>query len=280
MTRYPIVEEILFFVGSEEYKTTSKFIVTHIYLDGSGGMHTSDKRKRRCGWSWIRFHIDHGIEIAGQWGTLPYLQTVPRSEIYALCKALLALKAAAFQGAVIIHTDSGLVMTGWQRGPKYTQDTEIGDAWDSVWKVYNDIYYDVQIIFKKVTSHVAECDLARYHMTLDNKIGNGRADELAGKGAAKHELSWQQVRIIDWVDSICALIIWRLLYIVQDKFPHVPRTSENYIVVSPPTFNDKITALGHSFTITHGRYHCSQCGQTYNKKLLKICLSHGRLCSN
>ena len=85
-----------------------------IYLDGSGGEHSSDPRLRRCGFAWVQYMETTGA-LWGQYGALEGPQTVPRSEVRALHSALAALYAPgphheALAGlpewAIDIHTDN------------------------------------------------------------------------------------------------------------------------------------------------------------------------------
>ena len=65
------------------------FIVGNVFLDGSGGIYSSDPRLRACGCAWFQPFADDrrardqwdGI---GMYASVPGKQTVPRSEAYAL----------------------------------------------------------------------------------------------------------------------------------------------------------------------------------------------------
>ena len=53
----------------------------YIYLDGSGGAHSRDKRLRRCGWAWVSTDVQ--VCHCGRMGSLMGCQTAPRAEAFA-----------------------------------------------------------------------------------------------------------------------------------------------------------------------------------------------------
>ena len=67
----------------------------HFFLDGSGGEYSKDPRLRVCGWAWVQpaqSATYPAWPIAGQYGTSPGKQTVPRAEMRALLQLLRKLE--------------------------------------------------------------------------------------------------------------------------------------------------------------------------------------------
>eukprot|EP00973_Karenia_brevis_P072872 10120207-Karenia_brevis.AAC.1 len=66
-----------------------------VYTDGLGGARNADPRLRRCGWAWI-VNSSNGdkafspVAYHGEYGTMDGKQTVPRAELTAVIRALLA----------------------------------------------------------------------------------------------------------------------------------------------------------------------------------------------
>ena len=69
------------------------------YLDGSGGIYSSDPRARAVGWAWIQLLEvpQHEVkpvredDAIGQYGSCEGPQTVPRAELTAFMKFLMFL---------------------------------------------------------------------------------------------------------------------------------------------------------------------------------------------
>ena len=77
--RAPIEEEITHDIGDPSSIDDSY----SIFLDGSGGSKSADKRIRSYGWAWT---AGNDPDTKGQYGTLTGRQTVPRAEAQALLK--------------------------------------------------------------------------------------------------------------------------------------------------------------------------------------------------
>eukprot|EP00973_Karenia_brevis_P053822 7476570-Karenia_brevis.AAC.1 len=65
-----------------------------VYTDGSGGLNNSDPRLRRCGWAWVLNSANGNMGYApvGEHGSSDGRQTVPRVELTAVMRALLAVE--------------------------------------------------------------------------------------------------------------------------------------------------------------------------------------------
>ena len=77
------------------------------FTDGSGGLYSSDPRRRRCGWGIARIFYDplrpqNNTLTIGWYGALPTQnQTVPRAELWAV---IVVIEFA--QGEITIYSDS------------------------------------------------------------------------------------------------------------------------------------------------------------------------------
>ena len=95
----------------------------HFFLDGSGGEHSKDPRTRVCGWAWVQpaqSATYPAWPMAGQYGTSPGKQTVPRAEMRALLQLLTKLEEDGHTNFnARVYTDSALVFKGYNKGPTY-----------------------------------------------------------------------------------------------------------------------------------------------------------------
>ena len=80
--RSKIEDDRVFEIGTISNLEPSK----PIFLDGSGGINSRDKRIRACGWAWVQIMHRHDApsDEIGQYGPLGGKQTVPRAEAMAL----------------------------------------------------------------------------------------------------------------------------------------------------------------------------------------------------
>eukprot|EP00973_Karenia_brevis_P057769 8036103-Karenia_brevis.AAC.1 len=148
-----------------------------MYTDGSGGACSQDPRLRRCGWAWVvncanaQYNIML-IAYYGGYGSLGDRQTVPRVEMVAVMRALLAVEhngAGGHRGDRIVRkkgraTLQSVLCTGWE------------DLWDRL-----DALTDrsIQVRVEKVMAHTSDDSIA----AKEQQAGNGLADHFADKGA-------------------------------------------------------------------------------------------------
>ena len=241
-----------------------------IYLDGSGGEHSSDPRLRKCGYAWVQYLPVTG-EVWGQYGALEGPQTVPRSEVRALHSALAALHAPGphqdvCPGWVIdIHTDNkwvfdkaNAILAG------HSPSSLHGDLWMPTIDMLLHPRFQIRVF--KVKAHITENDPPQ---DPAHTQGNDHADTWAKQGAfeAFHGRTdsaqfagcvpgtedrpavckcAQHARVIELrrTDQVTWFILRRLAAVAT----YLPRTFKlppQEIIRRPPPLDEAIAVLGH-----------------------------------
>jgi hypothetical protein len=158
-----------------------------VYMDGSG-FHPTDARRRRVG-SAATMRGSDGKEIGAMYAPAPLLcQTTPGAEAYALYMVLLK----AMPGVpLMIYCDCQDTVDGVGKGREWACDARRAQCalWMSIWTILED--FDIRegaLEIIKVKAHTSLRDVAEGLVTAHQRICNGRADELAKKGAGCHRV--------------------------------------------------------------------------------------------
>ena len=101
-----------------------------VYLDGSGGVNTKDRRNRSCGWAWISTDGDINTE-KGQYGSLTGKQTVPRSEATALHKCMRHMVHGVNDAEYIVYIDNQATYQKWHSMMYVKRFTE--QLWEDIY---------------------------------------------------------------------------------------------------------------------------------------------------
>ena len=165
------------------------------YLDGSGGIYSSDPRVRAVGWAWIQLlevpqHEVRPVreeDAIGQYGSCEGPQTVPRAELTAFMKFLMFLypRTDLLDITIIqnVCTDNEAVYDGFCAGYKVRHGS-MGDLWAQFWMIYQTLQYmGWIIILHKVKSHTTIEDMVngKYPFTIGKEMAwltHGQAMEL------------------------------------------------------------------------------------------------------
>ena len=108
-----------------------------VFIDGSGGKRTKDKRLRRCGWAWVVPKQGSSKDVRyGARGALAGLQTVPRAELRAIHHCLSSIKEHKHIKELTIYSDCKMAVDGIAKGRQDSSKTKLGQLWTCVWDEY------------------------------------------------------------------------------------------------------------------------------------------------
>jgi hypothetical protein len=243
-----------------------------IYLDGSGGPYTKDRRIRRCTWAWCQiegpeldYQLRHGISGA----CTSLYQTVPRAEIQALREFLVALTRTTAQNRHYdVYSDNEGVVLGWQAGPTCTQSLDAAAMWQRVWTCLPTLHdRGISIQVHKVKAHLTEADVLAGTVTRHQFRGNDKADELA-KALANELADHSHARCVEFADAQAYLCLNRLYTIAVRRFAERPKASPRPPVIS--VLRPTLVEFFHQGTgcrlVAKGRnLQCIKCLQIFNK---------------
>eukprot|EP00973_Karenia_brevis_P065395 9085659-Karenia_brevis.AAC.1 len=101
-------------------------------------------------------------------------QTVPRAEIIAVIRALLAIKATGLGiTKVTIWSDSKLVVQGFNKGKPHTLQSLLVTDWEDLWEQADaTVTRGCPILMKIVKAHTSDETIA----TKEQQHGNWQAD--------------------------------------------------------------------------------------------------------
>ena len=238
-----------------------------IFLDGSGGRYSSDNRVRRCGWAWVQTDQSETYPLwhtAGEYGTLPDQQTVPRAEMWALYRALKALAECPedhFQSE--IYSDSEVVCRAFAKGPS-TRNGPNGEIWDLIWAQHSKLSSKgCNIRLHKVKAHAVEKGLQQDTVL---SAGNEIADLYAGYGAAAHELDENESRLNQHIDQEAFLILHRIIAVCQLFLTHQQREEKDPPAPKLPRLDLAIVGLGHDPVPWGSQTMCQKCFMLWDKR--------------
>ena len=155
-----------------------------IFTDGSGIKNKHWKKLDRAGWGYAVMNGD--VFVGGKYGPVQgQLQTVPRSELIAILKVLEDCTLP-----VAIHTDHKNHVQSYKRGKGYCLRWNAPhlDIWLKIWQEIDRLDpQEGELTLKWVKAHTS----ARRDESDDERakrIGNAKADSLAGSGRAMHDV--------------------------------------------------------------------------------------------
>jgi len=204
--------------------------------DGSGLFGLSTKTLR-CGWSVVssRFNssgqIEHTAELYGAFGGMH--QEVNRAEIYASLMYL--THAVPYEGKYTYYSDSSYLVDGWWLKPKSLVCSGWAlhsDLWRKIYKVAEELGLESVEVFK-VAAHRSIRTAVDMYDSL-KILSNGRADELAKKGAGLHpcnQLLYDSITQLKYLAVVNAKCITRCMLkhielLEQETLERVPIESK------------------------------------------------------
>ena len=260
--REPIIPEICSTIDVEQPSRYDSSIP--VFLDGPGGVHSSDKRVRSCGWAWIQVIQQDPIEEIGQYGPIPGEQTVPNAEAAALLHFLKFLNENRPGEAATIYADATSTIYGWR---SLRRKAAVRPIWDEIRAEADQMDKDgttIQIL--KVHSH-PERPRKRFPNGIDQEpwltFGNDRADHWADKGAKIHCLGEFRTEYQAWVDATATIIQKRLLKIMELR-QRQRKSGLSLVVVQPNEIDERINKNGHDFVRSGSFYQCIRCCQQWH----------------
>ena len=191
------------------------------FLDGSGGGDSRDWRLRRCGFAFvkIRLLVAEQVEVVqGAYGPLPEEpQTVPRAETFALLACIVCVEP----GDLLMYSDNKGVVehfnkhrTDLIRGPN-------SDLWAAISEALDLRTGSVEL--RKVKAHGTAEHLRDGTLSPFMMAGNAAADELAGRGAALHQVDSFAFNMVKALDRLTFAINERAVAIVTHLIENFPR---------------------------------------------------------
>ena len=213
------------------------------YLDGPGGVNTSDTRLRRCGWAAVKMKqrvTEHYEILQGVYGALGgAAQTVPRAEITAAVNLLKVLQNVP--GDIHMVSDCKLVVDGLalrsnllKNNPGGTQQKSRvkGEGNQDLWKELMEIAAERMqeghnIIITKVKAHAEAYHILAGMITWEDFVGNEFADAFAKVGAAMNQLEQFEVDKVKSVDKEAWAIQSRILFTNMEAIRLADRRQED-----------------------------------------------------
>jgi len=252
-----------------------------VFLDESGGEHTSDTRLKRCGWGLALVQKVEGGEvqrcnfIAGVAGTLPGLfQSTSRACLEAFIYIL-----ANSTGPLVVKPDASYLVDGFNSRRYQAPEGTNADLWHAIGLLMNNRTEDVQVL--KVEAHVED------HRVIDGDVdyydffGNHMADALASRGAKLHAVSSAIVQEQASMDARAWQVLKRLVAVNMHFVKTAPRRSgmskPDRLPGMPTMFQRLAQASGHTFDIPVPRsakkcplrLKCKECLQGASRFVLK-----------
>ncbi len=247
-----------------------------VYLDGSGGIFSSDPRIRTCGWAWVQVHEQDPLVEIGQYGALPGKQTVPRSETAALLHFLKFYQEHRPGEEAQVYADATSTIYGWRSLDRKANECAL---WNEIRQIKRLMDRDnTRVVILKVESH-PERPRPSHPNGIDQDpvltFGNDRADHWAGKGAEIHCLGTFRGNYTSWIDATATTIQKRLLKVMELR-EHHRKTGDSLYVIPPNQYDESIKECGHD-VITEGQYHrCIRCCQTWHHTKRRQVIQRGR----
>eukprot|EP00973_Karenia_brevis_P059517 8286977-Karenia_brevis.AAC.1 len=147
------------------------------------------QRLRRCGWAWIinranSYYVRAPVAYYGEQGSLHGRQTVPRAELTAVMRALLAVENTGHGlRHVAIWSDSKTVVDGYTRKGKATLHSPLGADWEDLWDRADALTArGFDVVMGKVKAHETDTNV----VYDEQQAGNWLADQF-GQIAAKYQ---------------------------------------------------------------------------------------------
>jgi ribonuclease HI len=177
--------------------------------DGSGGANSRDPRLRQVGWGLAVFTAQ-GWPILWKSGGVTGNQTVPRSELWALCRL-----AEATTGDLKVYIDASYVVNGYRHLNNTVQEDVLhADLWHRLQKANKAREGKIQVL--KMRSHCSDDELRQGLVVQPEAyFANSVADVLADAAADRHQHSSQMVEQIGFADARATKVLRRLTAIAE-----------------------------------------------------------------
>ena len=207
--KQPISEEQIFYTKGEAGPSKSHIICT----DGSGGVHSSDKTLRRCGWAYVFVHEEEGRPTAGwaAYGPLPHQhQSVRRAEAWAV---LQAIKEIGTGGRATIFSDNQGCVDNF--AGSFPVRSANQDVWDSIKEELQRRQLRVRLV--KVAGHLDDPMAAWGSRAPAVAVfGNIIADKLAGRGARLGQVTEGEEKQVNKVRTLARKVLLRLAFVGRE----------------------------------------------------------------
>ena len=248
-----------------------------VYLDGSGGRDSKDRRLRRVGWSWCQVYPIPADEVRpgldsddiGQYGTMEGVQSVPRSELYALMSFVMYTVLIPEPCEVDIYSDNQAVVEGFHKGPTAVAHSNMDDLWETFWALHDTATtHKWKFRVHKIKSHTLEKDFNEHPIDLDempmqHRIGNSRADRWADAAAEIVQCDDGIRRNVSFADAQAWIIRRRLLCICQNFLLKHKKEEDSapkrHRINRVAILNEK----GHQAEIRESRIVCQICASNW-----------------
>ena len=240
------------------------------YTDGSGGIHTSKRRIRRCAWSVI-FAQEHatGLRITSTIrGPLEgAVQTVPRSELAAAAEAV---QECPPHLPLRLITDCNMIA---KQAPalstsRRTSTSNINlDLWR---KVEQFLDRQATTTFIKVASHKSYLDFVQ-RAEGRHFLGNSLADLAAGWAAADAQLPSDEVAAYFALQKRATQVLERHVRImmhIQDTTQHKKHKRATQRKQRRIKLQQLLDSSQHRLAIIGTRWACLKCGRATGRRCL------------
>ena len=254
-------DELLWFVGRYPPGGWSSGVY---FTDGSGGPYSSYPSIRRCGVGICVIDMNADFHnpdadplIWGAYLALPGpLQTVPRSELYAV----MVIVERASVGLFEVRSDAKIIVDLYARGRAACLSAEHSDLWRRIWSILDRGVVILRLVWVK--GHSDEFAIAEQYMVEPvNVFGNTYADALADRAAEEHQVSLQDAITTRWHFSAVRNIQARAIVILMSTLQRrssatmVPKV----VALRAPTIAGLAVTSQHEFNVLGRVLHCCKC---------------------
>ena len=237
----------------------------HVFLDGSGGAHSSDPRLRRCGFAAVMVDSMGPANTMAQvtYGALGGLpQTVPRSELTA---ALAALRA--FSGPLILYSDCDYFVKGVGKSSHWHLTCSNNDLWAQFVPLWSARRGEVRVL--KVKAHAQAHHLQAGLITVPELRGNYLADGVAGLAASSHSIPEADVQQVAHVDALARSLARRFVAIAgicsrEERRP--ARVEPKLPAARTAPLTQRARDSSHAWDKRGMAWHCMTCGISVPQK--------------
>ena len=187
----------------------------NIYLDGSGGMHTADRRVRRCGYAAVIIGPCEDYHLPAvpyhTYGSLAgRVQTVPRAGLLAAIEVLRKLVGSKCK--IILNTDCAYVLNGFTKKKGLNGRGKNGDLWKEFHRLCKDRAANCGAIqVRKVMAHADHVHFVLGMTSWQDLAGNSLADAFAGRAANMACLNEEEVDKIMDLDKLTKKVQDRII---------------------------------------------------------------------
>ena len=239
------------------------------YGDGSGGPYSSHPTIRRCGTGLAVINIAGELSY-GLSANLPGLiQTVPRSEYFAL---LCLVRLARESSVLLFVTDHLPLVKAYNKGRSFAVQTLNGDLFQEIFLHISG--KSLQLTLKWVPSHLADTDVIPDPLPtgvlLSDVLGNKQADKLAKIAAQSYSVDLNSATRVLFYCTLTRRIQNRLATIICN-LPNRPKVPK-----PPPQPGVKLDAAiqrsTHCCYENGSRLVCARCPSSFPLKNQSLCI--------